>query len=531
MRVNQKQKRKSQHDMKIGERNDSKALYQKMRKLPFTLLWEQEVPMMNAVPVSERIDHLGLIRAVGVVCSESGTPTQKNQVRQWLRQLLKDPSTRVRRYAMNALPKLESGSEEERDLLALLKSTADASEKKAILETLEKIGGKETLQVLDNSPGITNLRTQQKITASVARNETPGVLLRHAKVEALHSLKIHLRNRKGFETCIRKELEASFGSAAKFRIDSTSQGCVAVFPKEPFSIQDLYSMRCFATVGFVLGGFEGLADRSNINQLAKVIASPRTARLMKTMTAGPIRYRLNFVFSGHQRATVQELAEKIFSLNPDLINDPSQAPWTINIFSNDRSTLVELSPKLAPDPRFAYRDDDVPAASHPTVAACLARLAGKLENEIVWDPFCGSGLELIERSLLGGVVEVFGTDLSEQAIAISKKNFELARIPKVRTTFLNSDFRSLPKLAGGPSGKVSLIMTNPPMGKRVPIPNLRGLIDDLFKVSETVLKPGGRLVLVNPFRTSKAPGSFKLEFQEPVDLGGLKGWLERFSKK
>ena len=49
----------------------------------------------------------------------------------------------------------------------------------------------------------------------------------------------------------------------------------------------------------------------------------------------------------------------------------------------------------------------------------MARLAGKLNREVVWDPFCGSGLELIETALRGGVQSTYGTDISANAIAIS----------------------------------------------------------------------------------------------------------------
>ena len=62
----------------------------------------------------------------------------------------------------------------------------------------------------------------------------------------------------------------------------------------------------------------------------------------------------------------------------------------------------------------------------------MARLSGKADDEIIWDPFCGSGLEFIERSLLGGVRQVYGSDRSEEAIAITKTNFAAANLPSVK---------------------------------------------------------------------------------------------------
>ena len=59
-------------------------------------------------------------------------------------------------------------------------------------------------------------------------------------------------------------------------------------------------------------------------------------------------------------------------------------------------------------------------------ATVLARLAGAEPDDVVWDPFCGSGLELIERTLLGGVSRIFGTDLSEEAVVIAGQNLAAA---------------------------------------------------------------------------------------------------------
>ena len=50
-------------------------------------------------------------------------------------------------------------------------------------------------------------------------------------------------------------------------------------------------------------------------------------------------------------------------------------------------------------------------------------------------PFCGSGLELIERSLRGGVRRVFGTDLSAEAIAITQTNFAAAGVKSIEAKF------------------------------------------------------------------------------------------------
>ena len=192
--------------------------------------------------------------------------------------------------------------------------------------------------------------------------------------------------------------------------------------------------------------------------------------------------------------------------------------------------MLELRPRLSPDPRFAYRLQYIPAASHPPLAAAMARLAGKRNEEIVWDPFCGSGVELIECAVRGGVRKLFGTDRSPEAIAIAQENFAAAGIDLAIANFHCRDFRDHASVDGLGAGRVSLIITNPPMGMRVPIPNLRELIADLFSVAATTLKPGGRLVFVNPTRMESPDPRLKLKSRQIVDMSGFDARLEVYVK-
>ena len=113
----------------MKKQNAGKELYQQLRRLPWEKLWAEEVPGFDAATPAEREERVAVVRAVGVVFSESGPRELANEVRSWLRSLLSDPSEKVRRYAMNALPKAGAGREEESELLALLKNTAIEREK------------------------------------------------------------------------------------------------------------------------------------------------------------------------------------------------------------------------------------------------------------------------------------------------------------------------------------------------------------------------------------------------------------------
>jgi 23S rRNA G2445 N2-methylase RlmL len=307
-----------------------------------------------------------------------------------------------------------------------------------------------------------------------------------------------LHCRKGLEEIVRDEVKEYIAKHGKFHIVEVRSGLVAITPTAPFSLADIYTLRCFATVGFFLGNVRNSNPTESVDALASVITSPLSQSVLATFTEGSIRYRLEFVSKGHQRGAVRLLANRAYAMCPEILNDPRSAPWSMDLFPTARGITVELRPKLTPDPRFTYREADIRGASHPPLAAAMARLAGGVNHEIVWDPFCGSGLELIERALLGGVQSICGTDLSPDAIAISRANFAAAKIKAVSLKLACCDFRDYAKLEGLGPRSVTLIITNPPMGKRVRVPSLRGLVRDLFAVAAVALKPGGRLVFANP---------------------------------
>jgi len=276
-------------------------------------------------------------------------------------------------------------------------------------------------------------------------------------------------------------------------------------------------MRCFGTLAFVIG-------KADVSALPEIITDPATRRIFDAFTEGTIRYRLEFIGKGHQRAAVQQIAERAYALCPQILNDPRQALWMIEVHAQ----TVELRPRISPDPRFAYRQQDVPAASHPPLAASMVRLAGRMEDEVVWDPFCGSGVELVERAMAGGVRALHGTDLSAEALDAARRNLIAAGLEKTPAHFVCTDFRAYTGLR---RGEASLVISNPPMGRRVPIPNMRGLFQDLLVKSAEFLRPGGRLIFPNPLKMDAPPRGLVLVSRQPVDMGGFECKLELYRRE
>ncbi len=502
-------------------------LYKRLRALSCEALWNDAVAAFDRATPRERMGQVAVIRAVGAVFSTCGTAAERARARSWLRGLLDDPNEKVRRYAIAALPKFGADPGGEAELLALLPTAASEREKQALCRALAKVGGAATLEAVAGGPGPL-AHAEQKVKAGLARKEEPSRVLMDRVFSPVAGVRIHLRCRKGLEAIVRDEAEDAAARGGKLRVAEIASGLVAVAADAPFSLSDLYALRCFDTAGFVLGTVPGSKPAESVEAFAAAIVSPFARELMRAFTEGSIRYRLQFFSAGPQRGAVRCVVNRAYALCPEILNDPRKAPWAIDVHPSGEGFSVELRPRITPDPRRLYRLHDVRAASHPPLAACMARLAGAFEDAVVWDPFCGSGVELIERALLGGAGGVCGTDLDPDAVAAAEANWAAAGLKAVRSRFACADFRRFVERGDIAPGSVALIITNPPMGRRVRVPDLRGLIEDLFAAAARVLRPGGRLVFANPTHAVPRDRSLRLEHRQVVDLGGFDCRLEKY---
>jgi hypothetical protein len=131
----------------------SRDLYKELRGLSAARLWNEEVPRFQQLAPSEREAHAAVVRAVGVKMANTRDATQRTAAREWMLSLLDDPSERVRRYALGALPKIGGDPAVERALLQMLRQPVhgDAAvadrERRNVAAALEKLGSAEALAV------------------------------------------------------------------------------------------------------------------------------------------------------------------------------------------------------------------------------------------------------------------------------------------------------------------------------------------------------------------------------------------------
>jgi tRNA G10 N-methylase Trm11 len=90
------------------------------------------------------------------------------------------------------------------------------------------------------------------------------------------------------------------------------------------------------------------------------------------------------------------------------------------------------------------------------------------------------------------------------------------------------DYTKIPELT---PGTVTLVISNPPMGRRLEVPDLRGLFLDLFRAATDALAPGGRLIFPNPLKLDAPDPRLQLVHRSSVDMGGYSCQLERWDRK
>lgn len=441
-----------------------------------------------------------------------------------LARALKDPEPRVVREAARALGKLPGvdGAIFEQTLISVC-THAQLPERRAAVDALGKLGGARALQALcalDVDDRDLRRRMSKAITLLErrARRTDSCAVVENRALSRAHS--VLLRCREGTATWVAQQAQAYVGSAAD-----------DIHVRDPHTVQlgwsgtlgELWSVRMAMDVALA---FPLPAGAELSARIVEGLTNPHLVAALTSWTDGPPRFRLAFVQRGAGRAVVWRVAAALREVSSPLHNDSREVSWTIEA---DESKGQLLCVPKDPGTRFPYRKADIPAASHPTLAALLAWTGKPVAGDVVWDPFCGSGSELIECTLLEPDITIFGNDISQHALTAARTNFEHAGLG-----YQHVGLRQADALTHAPRAP-SLVLTNPPMGRRV---NAEGGVHELLcgfvAHIATVLCAGGRLVWVSPAgKVTAAEGARQgLAVQDYgiVDMGGLRATLQVMRK-
>ena len=398
---------------------------------------------------------------------------------------------------------------------AVAAATSDR-EREALAAALVACGG-APLPQLASAPAVERARIIAERDAQRRAGSRPVPL--EARLPARAA--IFFSCRRGLEEILQAELVERLGAPASRA--AVGEGRVDLRWSGPLS--ELAAVRIASSFGLSFSGARA-PGASPATAVADLLSSPFVTGSLTAILPGPATFRLTWAEGGKRRSETWQVARDMRNRAPQLMNDPSDSSWHIEARVAEREVALDVVPRYE-DPRFAYRVGDVPAASHPTIAAALARVAGVDRNDVVWDPFMGSGLELCERARLGPYRSLHGHDIDADAIRIARAN--LAAAGAERAELSNADAREarIPDL--------SCVISNPPMGRRV----MRGedvarAVGDVLRAAARTLVPGGRIVLLSPhpMSTERVARSLGLDktIDRRVDMGGFDAVLQRFER-
>jgi len=404
--------------------------------------------------------------------------------------------------------------------------------RRTIAASLGKIGGADALPTLGEAARAEDpelVRIAQKSLAMVERTASRG---ERGRIDgsrlAAAPVDVIAFARQGLEDMLADELSRV---AAVSQVRVVGPGRVRV--RLVGALDALFGARTMLSLRFPLPP-EAVGDGSGANGglaegVARAATSDAARAIVGAWTVGPARYRIAWADGSHKRAATWDAAAAIRKRAPEYVNDPTSSLWELVLEQKSggaQGQVIEasLEPRALEDPRFVWRRGDVPAASHPTVAAALARVAGVRDDDVAWDPFVGSGAELIERALRGPYRALHGTDNDPRALAVARANAEAAHVP---LTLEHGD-----ALGPAPAG-VTLVITNPPMGRRASRTlGTDAMLDRFVTHAAGVLVPGGRFVWIAPWpqrsRAAGAEAGLTLDWARTLDMGGFDAEIQRW---
>lgn len=445
--------------------------------------------------------------------------------RAWLASALADGDPKTRRAAARALGKIATTckpSEAERAgveaaLLEAWKRADGDDDRRAFAEALGKLGSKKARELFaasgagarDPKLDARTARAAVMIDRAEAREHLGTIDTSRAPAKPIA---LRFRTRPGLEGIVADEAD-ELGDT--FRAHVTGPGVVDTRLARP--LRDATSVRTALHVALPLAPIARSGDLAE--DIATSLTSPEAVEIFRTFTetTKAVRFRLAFA-DGKRRAHVAwQVAERVRARTGDLVNDPTASTWEAVVDVSASHVHVELVPRGFDDDRFDYRRAVVPASSHPVLAAALARIAPRSDHDVVWDPFVGAGAELVERARLGPYAALHGTDRDPKALDAARTNLQYARIERVTLTQADAlDFAP-------PS--VTVIVTNPPMGRRVQRGAHADLLERFVAHAFRVLVPGGALVWAVPearkIHAHAEREGFSIEHATAVDMGGF----------
>ena len=192
-------------------------------------------------------------------------------------------------------------------------------------------------------------------------------------------------------------------------------------------------------------------DPADLDVTSLTGASRADGVLGALASAGPVGFRV-----------APDLGEARWPLRDALESDlgwpNTPADWRVNLRSHGGALVADVGP-LFQTARFGELAR-MPASTTPVISSVLVRLLKAEPGDLVLDPFCGAGTNLVVAAEAVPDLDRVGLDLDPRALAAARSNLTGTPGPWL---LARSDAARLPL----PDGAVDRVVANLPFGKRI----------------------------------------------------------------
>jgi hypothetical protein len=415
-----------------------------------------------------------------------------------------DPWTRRRLVA--ALGRAARGDDAVAAVLGDLLTEADPPLWRSLVAALGRCGGAAARRCLGGLATDPADAAAAQVLAEARRRTARGtaVMARPANTAApLAGHPVELRCRLGLEPLLLEALPRAWDGR---RISPGRVRC------RPPSLAALVAVPYHYTAVLPLAEVDGEAGPAAL--AAALAAPPALSAWRRVAGTGPLRYRVEWEQAGQRRGATAALASAFAALVPTAIDTPTRADWDLLLRRRCGRWHLDVAPRL-PEKRWPWRQALVPAASHLPLAEALVALVAPRAGELVFDPCCGAASELVCAGLRHSGVRLGGRDRDPRALAAAGCNAQAAGVI--------IDLAVGDALDPWPAG-VAAVVTNPPLGRRVPVAGLHHLLTGL-RDRVVALGSGARLAWIRPPELADDP-RLAVGRRLTVDLGGFRGVME-----
>ena len=199
--------------------------------------------------------------------------------------------------------------------------------------------------------------------------------------------------------------------------------------------------------------------------------------------------------AGKDSPVFQRLASALES-QLELPHDPEDGDLLLRVRPNADKDGWQVLVRTTPRPLSAraWRVCNLPGGLNACVAAAMLDVANVRPFERMLNAMCGSGTLLLEQASKQRVKDLWGVDISEEALACARENLQAAKAQlKQQVRLEHADVTTLPY----PDACVDVVVCDPPWGDALgSIETNRDLYPRFLQEMARVITPAGRLIMI-----------------------------------